>query len=683
MRPRVHFPTLVLGIAGGLLTLYGFRHEWIAAQQHASRAFDDQVKDGAQVVFLAFERELAADLANLDALVAFHAGSEMVEEQEFQRFAEHSLRKATTVRGLFQADIVAAEGQRWPPAALQITYSATARDSSANVVDRINGPEIWLPLVDALVLDGRARLFGTSPRPDDLDILVALPIFDPPPADSSLAARQQALRSVALIGCSVGAIMRQALSAPSRTLESIGGAELLLFELADDLDPPSLLRIGSEHGAAWTLPPLHLTQASTDPHVPHRPGLTGAQWLLVFRPAQAPAAPLFQTRAWIVLLAGASITTAACLTIYSAGSRNRLVTQLVTARTAQLEEASRSLVSSERRYRDIVENSVEGILTISDTGTILSANPAASRIFGHEVSALIGRSMAALLPGIGLPGTKDWTETEALRGLQDRVSVEVWAGSLQLAEQTGFLVVVRDISERRAVERMKDEFVATVSHELRTPLTSILGALEMIRDGLLGPIPSSAARMVNVAYDSGEHLLRIINDILDIERMASGVPTIRPERVSANELIERAIRTTRGFADRHGVVLARDLTEPSATLVGDPERLLQVLSNLIGNAVKFSSQGTQVLVRARQVGELVQISVQDQGSGIDESFRDRIFQPFSQGDSSDRRSKGGTGLGLSIARAIVLAHQGQIWFVSEASVGTTFTISIPAAPQEA
>jgi signal transduction histidine kinase len=242
--------------------------------------------------------------------------------------------------------------------------------------------------------------------------------------------------------------------------------------------------------------------------------------------------------------------------------------------------------------------------------------------------------------------------------------------------------VVRDTSERRAVERMKDEFVATVSHELRTPLTSILGALEMIKDGLLGPIPPSAARMVTVAYDSGEHLLRIINDILDIERMAAGVPTIRPEAVSANELIERLTRTIRGFADRHGVVLARDLVEPSPVLYGDPERLLQVLTNLVGNAVKFSSQGTQVLVRARQVDDMVQISVRDQGIGIDESFRDRVFQPFSQGDSSDRRSKGGTGLGLSISRAIVLAHQGQIWFESEPARGTTFTITIPAAPQE-
>lgn len=358
------------------------------------------------------------------------------------------------------------------------------------------------------------------------------------------------------------------------------------------------------------------------------------------------------------------------------------MTQLVTARTAQLEEASRSLRASERRYRDIVENSVEGILTLSEDGAILSANPAASRIFGCEVSALLGRAVADLLPGVGLPCTMDWTGTEAIRPDQARVSVEVWSGPLQLVEQWGFLLVVRDISERRAVERMKDEFVATVSHELRTPLTSILGALEMIKDGLLGPIPPSAARMVTVAYDSGEHLLRIINDILDIERMAAGVPTIRPQPVSAHELIERAIRTTRGFADRHGVVLARDLVEPSPILLGDPERLLQVLTNLISNAVKFSTQGTQVVIGARQVDQVVQISVQDQGSGIDESFRDRIFQPFSQGDSSDRRTKGGTGLGLSISRAIVLAHQGQIWFESQANVGTTFTIAIPVAPPE-
>jgi signal transduction histidine kinase len=682
MRPRLHFPTLVLGTFGGLLTLYGFRHEWIAAQEHARREYEERVEDGGQGVFLAFERDLAAILAHLDALVAFHAGSEQVEEHEFRMFAEHTLRRATTARGLHQADLRRTEGQDWPPVDLQVRFSATARTSTEPLEERINGPETWGPLVEALLQDGQARLFRTTPEPDDPHIFVAQAVFDPPPADDSLAARQQAFTSVALIDASLGGMMRQALAAPSRALEELGGAELLLFAIDDEGDPPSRLRIASDEARPEALPPLRLTQASGGPHVAHRPELPGARWLLVLRPVQPPAGPPSQTRAWIVLLAGVSITTATCLTIYSSGSRNRLVTQLVTARTAQLEEASRSLSASERRYRDIVDNSVEGILTLSESGAILSANPAASRIFGAELPALLGQPIAELLPGLGLPGTIDWTPTEALRGAQERVAVEAWAGPLQLVDEAGFLLVVRDTSERRAVERMKDEFVATVSHELRTPLTSILGALEMIKDGLLGPIPPSAARMVTVAYDSGEHLLRIINDILDIERMAAGVPTIRPEAVSANELIERLTRTIRGFADRHGVVLARDLVEPSPVLYGDPERLLQVLTNLVGNAVKFSSQGTQVLVRARQVDDMVQISVRDQGIGIDESFRDRVFQPFSQGDSSDRRSKGGTGLGLSISRAIVLAHQGQIWFESEPARGTTFTITIPAAPQE-
>lgn len=238
-----------------------------------------------------------------------------------------------------------------------------------------------------------------------------------------------------------------------------------------------------------------------------------------------------------------------------------------------------------------------------------------------------------------------------------------------------------DITERRAMERMKDEFISTVSHELRTPLTSIRGALGLLSSGRLGMLAEKGQRLLTIASENTDRLVRLINDILDIERIESGKVTLEKMSCNAGELVRKAVESVRSLADREEIAIEVDATP--ATLMADPDRMIQTLTNLLGNAVKFSPAGSTITVTARAQGHNAVISVADRGRGIPANKLDRIFERFQQVDASDSRDKGGSGLGLAISRSIVRQHGGDISVESEIGRGSTFTITLPAGPAAA
>ncbi|HEY9909231.1 MAG TPA: ATP-binding protein, partial [Thermosynechococcaceae cyanobacterium] len=237
--------------------------------------------------------------------------------------------------------------------------------------------------------------------------------------------------------------------------------------------------------------------------------------------------------------------------------------------------------------------------------------------------------------------------------------------------------IVRDISERKKVERLKNEFVSTVSHELRTPLTSIRGSLGLLMGGVVGALPPEAYELVDIASKNSERLILLINDILDIEKIESGTMSFVLQPAPLMPLVEQAIAANWAYAEQFDVTLSLTQTLPEAQVNVDSQRLLQVFTNLLSNAAKFSPTGGTVEVSVTQHNHGFRVSVSDRGCGIPEAFRDRIFQKFAQADSSDARQKGGTGLGLSIARAIVERLNGQLGFTTEVGVGTTFYCDLP------
>jgi PAS domain S-box-containing protein len=241
----------------------------------------------------------------------------------------------------------------------------------------------------------------------------------------------------------------------------------------------------------------------------------------------------------------------------------------------------------------------------------------------------------------------------------------------------GFSSLGTDVTELKRIDRMKSEFVSTVSHELRTPLTSIRGSLGLVSGGVAGELPERAKSLVGIAKTNCERLIRLINDILDSEKIESGKMTFELQAQELEPLMEQALVDNEGFAAQHGVTLVLHGLAEQVRVCVDSDRLTQVVTNLLSNAIKYSPpQGTVNVVMRKQANR-VRVEIIDNGPGIPEEFRKRIFQKFSQADSSDTRQKGGTGLGLSISRAIVERMDGCIGFSSESNKGTTFFFELP------
>ena len=360
----------------------------------------------------------------------------------------------------------------------------------------------------------------------------------------------------------------------------------------------------------------------------------------------------------------------------------------VEERTAPL----RALASERERT---LESVADGIYGVDSDGRVTFVNDAGARTLGVAAGDLVGLDAhdtfhAPAEDGTPYPAAGCYI-AEALReGLtataeQDvyrrpdgkDVPVEVAASPLRTdGAVSGAVVVFRDISERREVERIKDEFVSVVSHELRTPLTSIRGALGLLDSGVLDRSSDQAARMVRIALTSSERLGRLVDDILDVERMDAGTAQLELAEHPLGELVAAATEQVSIQADDAGVVLSSD---GSTELVRvDGERIVQTLTNLLSNAVKFSPRGRTVRVTARPVADLVEVRVDDEGRGIPPDKLETVFRRFEQVDASDARERGGTGLGLAIARSIVERHGGRMWAVSDGEGhGSSFRMTLP------
>ena len=246
----------------------------------------------------------------------------------------------------------------------------------------------------------------------------------------------------------------------------------------------------------------------------------------------------------------------------------------------------------------------------------------------------------------------------------------------------GYIGSCFDISDRRELEKLKDEFVSIVSHELRTPLTSIQGALDLLAGGALADRPDYAQHMLKIGAKNADRLVRLINDILDIERIESGKVTMLKQACEISHLMTSAVDAVANVARQAEVKL--EVTPCSARVWADPDRIIQVLINLLSNAIKFSDVGSTVWLTAQINENTSQIILQvcDRGRGIPEQKLKTIFGRFQQVDASDSRKKGGTGLGLAICRSIVQHHDGQIWVESTMGEGSSFFFTLPVLPEE-
>jgi PAS domain S-box-containing protein len=353
-------------------------------------------------------------------------------------------------------------------------------------------------------------------------------------------------------------------------------------------------------------------------------------------------------------------------------------------------KADDALRESENRYRTLFDSTNDAIFIHDMGGKFLEVNQVACEHLGYSREELLqmtptdinSKEYAATLPQRIEELRKlghSFSEIAQVRRDGTIIQTELSSRIVDYKGKAAVLSIARDITERKQVERLKDQFVSTVSHELRTPLTAIRASIGLLASGASGTLPEKGQRMLEIAVTNTDRLVRLINDILDSERLASGKTPMEKKQCSAAQLVTQAADVMKPMAEKAGISLS--VESQDAALWADPDRIAQALTNLISNAIKFSPKGGTIWVTAERKENQMLFKVQDEGRGIPPDKLGLLFERFQQLDASDAREKGGTGLGLSISRSIVEQHNGRIWIESTVGKGSTFFFTLPL-PQE-
>ncbi len=372
----------------------------------------------------------------------------------------------------------------------------------------------------------------------------------------------------------------------------------------------------------------------------------------------------------------------------------------------QSEKDHLALQNAERIQRTILNSAAYSMISTDAAGLIQMANAAAEKWLGYTGAELAGSNVAIVhdardlqsrgdqltrAMGMPVPGDYQALVTKARYGVADEfecsyvrkdgtrfpVLLAVTALGGGGNDPAGYLMIAADLSERHAIRKMKDEFVSVVSHELRTPLTSIKGALGLLARGVTGALPPKAGEMAQIALTNADRLSRLVDDVLDLQRIESGRITMDKRPCNIADLVKESTEAVHLVGEAEGVTILTSCCE--ASVQADRERIVQAFVNLLGNAIKFSPRGGRIEFAAERSPGSVLFRIKDEGRGIPKDKLERIFERFEQVDASDAREKGGTGLGLAICRSIVEQHGGRVWAESELGRGSTFYVQLRLA----
>ena len=360
--------------------------------------------------------------------------------------------------------------------------------------------------------------------------------------------------------------------------------------------------------------------------------------------------------------------------------------RLGTMLKARLVEAAKS--------QAILEGVADGVIVADADGLIVLFNAAAERLLELPREKALGRPTNEML---GLYGgqARDWMETlarwtkepesytaeeylAARLEIEDRIISAHLAPVLMRDEFLGTVSVFRDVTAEVEAKRAKTEFVSTVSHELRTPMTSVKGYVELLLMGAVGELTGDQRRFLTIIKNNVDRLTMLVNDLLDISRMESGRMTFSPEVVRVDRLVNQIVVAMEGRAESNGVILRSDMPADLPEVIADPDRVIQILTNLVANACNYTSRGGEIVISACLKQDEVYVSVRDTGIGIAPEDQQKIFERFFRADHPVVQESPGTGLGLCIVQSLVEMHGGRVWVESEIGKGSTFTFSLPA-----
>ena len=347
-----------------------------------------------------------------------------------------------------------------------------------------------------------------------------------------------------------------------------------------------------------------------------------------------------------------------------------------------------------KHTQTILDEAFDAIITIDERGNITSFNHSAEIMFGYRSEQIVGQSVGKLMPETYRLQHDDYLQQYKISGIKHIIGagreltgvrrsgqefpIEISVSEMVEKGISTYIGVVRDISERKHTEKLKNEFIATVSHELRTPLTSIAASLAIIESGASGVLPDKAVSLIQIAKQNSLRLQNLISDLLDMDRLLANQIEFNLENYDAVATLERAMDANKYFADKYHVNFQVTHVENGALYYGDVARTIQVLGHLLSNAAKFSPPTSTVELSVTCRGHWIRFAVTDHGPGIPNEFKSRIFNTFSQADSSSSRQKDGSGLGLTISKELIEKMGGNIGFTSSPGQGSCFYFELPA-----
>jgi PAS domain S-box-containing protein len=391
----------------------------------------------------------------------------------------------------------------------------------------------------------------------------------------------------------------------------------------------------------------------------------------------------------IVLFGGLLLTIIIAKVLYSHARREDKIRRLVDIKTLENK-------AIEEHFLLALHDAPNGMALISHDGDWLSVNKSMCDYFGYSEDTLRSLDLALVL-GPDDPRAVDKTISDLKQG-----EISVYRDETQFRHKNGcpiwglmsmsvvndahnnaecFLVQIMDITERKGMDKMKSDFISVVSHELRTPLTSIRGSIGLLNGTLTKTLPTSASKMLDIAYKNCERLIRLVNDILDLDQLGNGELRLNMIEDTIASVIERTTITNQAFADQFGITLVACNDAPEAKINVDPLRLEQILANFLSNAAKFSHPDRDVLLHVQSKADRLRISVTNEGAGISESFKGKVFAQFSQAHAPETRDFSGSGLGLHISRELAHRMGGNIGYESVEKKHTTFWVEFPIAGQ--
>jgi PAS domain S-box-containing protein len=719
-RTIVTAPLLTVFAAALAAFLYASRMEW--------RGLHQQLADDAGEIAHAIERHVDIDVEPLHNFGAFLQLNPHIDAMAFEQFSNNimtahpeivslqwapAIRSETTTNAHSASSTAAHDSTRSTAAqGFPVQFAAGLNQQSSIGVDLNSATPTSLRNTVAMVLANQQvnatitnSYFAPNPTLSIYHLIVILPVTakiqnTPPVADKHLLGLVVAyIDTAALIKASI----------QNPTTLSLAGFTVTDTDSNNGTSNPI---------ASHTLSngDTRSTQSDKYPEATATARIVNRNWTVQLQPSPQYITHHKPSTAWMVLAGGlmfSSLISAGALLITGRGLS---IETLVTQRTKELAHINETLadeicdhlntehaLDKEREsLKAVLNNLHEGILVFDNVGQLRIANGAAMRmhrqITGTELDLIRGPSPFSVLATDGKTpiDADELPQAHALRGdtIRDFEAVANTPGNELIwlsvnaqplftsdGKQHGAIMVVRDITDRREIERLKNEFVATVSHELRTPITSIRGSLGLLAGGATGDLNEKTKHLIDIAIRNSDRLALLINDLLDIEKIESGNMRFDLTTQSMNELVQHAVDINNAYAHSMNTSIQIVGNIPSVQVHVDADRILQVLANLLSNAAKFSPKGASVEIFAHTVidddNPIVRVCVRDHGPGIAEKFRNRLFKKFSQADSSDARTKSGTGLGLAICKAIIEHLGGQIGYDTELGKGTTFYFDLP------